>query len=1482
MTFLKNKPLLAIIAVGVAVALTGVVFSAQVFAHGQESFEGSGYILQVLDGQAGETADADEGQEAQEAAAPLVTPAAFEADGSYRYRFPDTVQFTDAEGAKTTVSQNSFIHYDDGSVASFVKTVFVDLDHVGDAVVYYYDLPARRSLEFKGGSWRLDNGGSELAFSHVLLKLDDSHYLVLSDDITFSVNGATQMNFQGAGSYLEVEYIEGGIVRFSNDQGSYQTIASDATVTVGNGVSVNFGDKLVSTEDGAKLSLDQMVIDADDNIEISPEAQEALAGGSGDEASDAEGAEGAVGGIAGGGSASASGGAGGSSSSSSGAIAGGAADTSTSGDVVEDGGTVLEDNEDSRKTPSFSLSEGSTSPVGFTANISIADEENMLSSGTTVTIVDRLTGKVVYESNVAAGVLDFDISAAGLDPDTEYVISATATYKDGDQEYTKSFLDKVFKTDPVGIHLNKTYAAFDELSVNVSIGAYANVVNSKLRLVDSKGNVVETKDVDVTTARMDGGVDVVFENLSSNSDYTAELRDVTYSNVTVESFGDGLALKTLRKAPGLPNPESTTDRKARQFYLELPKSQIVDPDEGITGYTWEVYKAADVDLKGTGEALIKGDPVWTGNPVAGTSATVSIDELAIRTGETYVARVLVSFDDNEKVITYDTAFTQTFSISGRKFPTIRLEDDNVTFERYQGRLSIDDAGAIMWDTTHPIKIVYRDSVGYESAVLTFGPEDASEGSIATGSVTIPLDLINLRSNTEYTVQVFATYDLNDDAMDNAGEPVTGFIGSAKFTTPLPDTLAVNYENDTTSQSAFSVKVNLKAADSAHDVDLEMSTMSKIKFTLFEGSRETGTEIASRTMTGGTSVDDPYKSELKAALYQSTATITPSFFDLSDSSIKANTQYTLVVGPAEDYTSNPDPSGSGKNVANDLPIDQQTVSYPITTANTWPELPEDLTSAVQVTPITNGQAKSYGHDVDESLDAGTVVGFRVSSSFPNGNKVARKVTYYAIDTVTGSISKPALTYSQEVGTNGEIPVWTVFFDETEGKLSRGHRYRFSYTMDISITNDGTIITYPECAQKDVELTSKQQNAPYQQAEFSLYPSSRGDAKVSWTYTAKDPDGVLDQSRDGYERAEFRYAQGTASSTSGLKLEGDCTKDWKTVQVPYKPNSTYTLFVKQNLYDYNFQGDQQTTQLVRQYVDRMRDWSMEGANAAFSGLTATVDSGHGVLDVRLTASSGLTPTDMYAIAGLELTFEAADGATKTLKVAPLVTPGDTGGGTVEAEVKLKDIVDFLGRDFTVSAKVIYDNGSFGLTPEKVDSYTGFAFQQLVSDAGAAGDYVKVPTNASYSYTSSTSLSGGGNSLTGSMPVLSHANAFTGDWGNAADIVFEPLSETGATSKAKVRSSSQGLILLDSSGASTGRSVVTKWLSTTSDASPAPHRASTPSRPSSRRASSPPASTAPRCPCPWSSWAWRPKTAPSSLSLGRRSETAGRKSILTRTGT
>lgn len=1444
MTTLKNKPLLAIIAVGIATALAAVVFSVQSAAHAQEAFGGSGYVLQVEDTQVQEGAEAGEqGADSSQAVEPLVAPISFAENATYRHRFPDTVQFTDVEGEKTTVSQKSFVHYDDKSIAAFVKTVFVDLDHVNDPVVYYYDLPAGRTMEFEGGSWRLDNGGSELSFAHVLMKLDEAHYLVLSDDITFSVNGETQQNFKGAGSYLEVEYIEGGIVRFSNDQGSYQTIASDATVAVGNGVSVNFGDKLVSTEDGAKLSLDQMVIDADDNIQISPEAAAALAGGEeGEEGAEGEaGAEGGAAGgttVIGGGSASAGGGAGGSSSSSSGAVAGGVAGDGTQGDAAtdgddgedgeeEDGGDVLEDTNDSRKTPTFSISDGSTSPVGFNANISITDEENMLSSGTTVTIVDRETGKVVYESSVAAGVLDFDISAAGLDPDKEYVLSATATYKDGDQEYTKSFLDKVFKTDPVGIMMNKAYAATDALGINVQVGAYANVVNAKLRLLNDKGEQVETKDIDVSGARVEGGVDVSFENLTSNSVYAAELCDVTYSNVTVDSFGDALALKTLRRAPELPVPVSTPDRKANQFYLELPSKDIKDPDGGIDGYKWEVYNASDVRSGLTGEPVFAGSPVWTAEPVDGTKVTLPVDNLTIMNGGRYVARVLVSFDDNEKIVTYDTSFTTPpFGMDGVAFPSIRLEENKevegepdgpITFESYHGTLYIDNASAIVSDSE--IKVVYRDDIGNKSEVITYNVTDDN-----TDTIVIPLDLYNLRKSAMYTVQVYAKYNLGD------GNPaVTGYIGAARFSTLAPDTIEAKMDYLGGASTPFLVSLHLQEPQQESEartgnIELEMKTMSSLNLKLHRGN-EAGDVIAEATLYGNTTNTNEgrYSSTLYESLYEGTANLTPKDFKIDDTLIKAGEEYTITVGKAYDYTLNK--NQDGRDVPNELPV---VGKLSFTTNKTWPALPDDPADGVDVIEITNENAQQIlGDDYpyNPSLDPETVLGYQVKSTFKNGNNIARELTYNMYDEGSGS-NKPILSHTEAIKDNGDIPTWTVLFGKGEAReVLRGHKYRFDYTMKIQLKNGGEdeeVLTYPECATSDpnYRLTSDLLSAPRQLAKTSMYLEDRvstdeGD-KAIWKWVTHDPDDTLNPDRKGHDKAYLEHQQGK-DKPAPLPLRWDGGDGWNTIEASFVENETYTLTLCQNPYDYNASGDIVKTELVTHYVEAERVWSTgespaEGSDEPapeFTEVTWHESDKPGGLIVEV--ASSLDSSALSAVAALEITFDSGSDS-KTIYAAPTVL--GSGPCILQAEVALADISELLGSNLTVRAKVVYDTGDFGIVDDgsSLDADDLFAFQEVSEDKMLKGKYAIFVDGGAYKYAISSELTGGAYRLKGDFPAFDAATAFKELVGNATNLTFDVLGgKRGAT--ANISSSEGGILLTDTAGVAGGKAVAVKHLTQTS---------------------------------------------------------------------
>ena len=77
--------------------------------------------------------------------------------------------------------------------------------------------------------------------------------------------------------------------------------------------------------------------------------------------------------------------------------------------------------------------------------VGIALIEQLSKEGHDITIVDNSSLRVVYETIVPAGDTTAFVSTAGLSPDTEYTIYAKATYKVDDVEYTRSFVNKIFR-----------------------------------------------------------------------------------------------------------------------------------------------------------------------------------------------------------------------------------------------------------------------------------------------------------------------------------------------------------------------------------------------------------------------------------------------------------------------------------------------------------------------------------------------------------------------------------------------------------------------------------------------------------------------------------------------------------------------------------------------------------------------------------------------------------------------------------------------------------------------------------------------------------------------------------------------------------------------------------------------------------------------------------------------------------------------------
>ena len=82
-------------------------------------------------------------------------------------------------------------------------------------------------------------------------------------------------------------------------------------------------------------------------------------------------------------------------------------------------------------------------------------------------------------------------------------------------------------------------------------------------------------------------------------------------------------------------------------------------------------------------------------------------------GVPYAFKVIAIFNDNEKIVEYESEFSNVMKMDGVEFPTVRFEKETITFERIQGKLIIEDPNnTIKTDDTNKMLITYTDSTGY--------------------------------------------------------------------------------------------------------------------------------------------------------------------------------------------------------------------------------------------------------------------------------------------------------------------------------------------------------------------------------------------------------------------------------------------------------------------------------------------------------------------------------------------------------------------------------------------------------------------------------------------------------------------------------------------------------------------------------------------------------------------------------------------------
>ena len=975
------------------------------------------------------------------------------------------VVFVDNEKNKRKVNLDNFVHYEDGDISVFKKSVVLDFNDLSQSTFRYYNIFNTQVLKKKSTSYEIDYLNGNLVFNNFMIKVSENKYLFVGSNLKIKIDNEIK-DFDN--NFIEVTFLDGDIVRICNDNYFTQNISTDMFIYVGD-VKIDLSNQNVYYNDELKMNLTEATIDKDDNIVIplGEDQENSNNGGSGNSNTSSDGSS----------NSNTVNGSSTNNGTNNGAGSGNGI-TPSATDITSPRGNLpslssgLIDFESANseeivtrnakvKEATFQLIEFNTEINSANGKIQITDTESTLKGDVVVKVVETSTNKVVYQNEDSSGYSTIDFEADGLIPDTSYILVVNSDYEKNGVSYNKDFIQKNFITRALGVSMRKDFATDDSLSVNINKNNYSNIVKLDAVLLDTNGEVLRNESVDLSG----DSATLFYSDLEHDTSYVVKLTNFVYSTYIVTGVPDiTKKYKTLKKAPVFSENKFTIDKVKGTISLNM--GGIEDVDNGITSYRYEIYDGRSYSEDATPVSVIERD--------SPSGVDIKIDGKKYFRGIPYVYKVITAFDDNEKVVEYESPISNTMMIDGVEFPSVKFDSNViVTFERIKGVLLItDDDGTIENLDSRNITIIYTSSVG-ERNVLT-----------SLGTLSIPIDVNNLRANETYTFSVYASVDLKD------GNPVIDncFIGSAVIKTAYPNTVNVTHsENSGTSNKTFSINAQLKKY--TVDVDLEASTMTGIRFNLYSGTSTNGELVASVLKVDRNL--DPYESTLKENYFDAPFVLDPAFFNLSNNDLYDNA-YTIEVTNAYDYT----------DYKNEIPLVNNVFSFE---SNPYvPDYPDDPDNAVEFVPIRNGD---YGNNKRQDLEDTTIVGYKVRAIYDNSRRYCRKIHYYLHDAESGEVIETK-TYnvplSQEIGYVTFDVLDGIEYNRHDDKFRRGGSYYINYTAEIDTNDDGTIdMTYP-IASDGIELRSKTIIPMKQEPIFYAYPSSTTTADYTLKYYYIDPD------------------------------------------------------------------------------------------------------------------------------------------------------------------------------------------------------------------------------------------------------------------------------------------------------------------------------------------------------------------------------------------
>lgn len=1183
----------------------------------------------------------------------------------YKENIFNEYTFKDVDNKEVSTSKDNFIHYLDESLSFMKNGVILDLDNFNEKLVPYYNVTDNVILKYSNGGYIVETNDKTLVFGNLLGRITDDKYIVLGSDVRIVLAGNEEAV---KGKYFELLFVEDGIVKVENNEGSYQTTTEGTIIFIGDNIRIDLGSKKVFYAEEEKLTLDEMTINGNENINIDTSKVK-------EENKDNNGT-----------------GTGDGTTSNPSDSQGGNDNTDIPGDSEGTGTSGSDDTVQIKKEVSVDLVKALLDINSLNATIQVIDTMEAIKGNLILTLYDVDNNKTEYTKLLATTSDLQEIVVNSLSPNTNYYMSI----KDSEGY---EYLTRNLRTSNLDISLKREMVTTNSISYSVDFSNDDNVKSATISLYDEDNKLINSY-----TADRDNN-SVEFTDLESNKNYNVILDNVIFKNTSYsEVYTINTMVQTLKEKPILGNINVKANEDAKTF--ELIMEEPIDKDNSISNYIYKIY---DIDTI-TEDNIDTITPVYTFSTVNLKNEVLKLGENGLLSNKNYVYKVTIRYYDNYKENEVDTGLSLPFIIAG--LPSISFEEKEIDFNSIYLLLTLKDEGCTIpvsgrKDCTYQGNITDKSDI-YIKYYTARGTDEKYIGNVVFDPETLTYDLkvSGLSENTTYTFEVWGNYDLYNDK----GLQINKLLGTYTVTTAGMENLTMsnwkknNYSPDTP------ISVNTELINTIPSSTI-IDKLESFKIKLHKGDTITGEILGSYDVIGNDNIKSNY--------YNKPFNINSSQFGITDinhlrelSGGKLSRYYTIEIADAYDA-----------NMTNEFNIQNNTFIYEVPAIL----LLEDEATApeVLVEEITKKQAAALMNEEtgDEDfikafeaagininyLNNDTIIAYKVTANFDK-NKVAsyfqgtpiRELNFYAnMDGKT--IEKKIINFAE----NEEYTTYFILKDgtdysTTDTELRRGNTYTFTFDMNIDTDNNEEGDTlYP-----DKKSTSASYTSNKQEPRINMYVDNSTKDTITYKYSVVDYDNALVKEEDKYL---IHYTIGESEEEYTTEIINTASMEEFTLE--NLTNSTiYNLYYNKAL----TKKDKPSAITSNYYFD-----GYHNANEYNLGYKLEYYDFDNILTINLGNNDFLNRVSAYLV-----TLTAGDLKYEKVISSPSVC-GEEENIYKCIKIDYADISNFKGKDITVKVEAFYDTGysgfssksllgdyfkDLGYVSDKDASKVGYVFQQV----------------------------------------------------------------------------------------------------------------------------------------------------------------------------